>query len=326
MKFLQTQNSLQKQLENLQLNNDVVVTGQTQTKSDPTGGDVKKVSTTVVARSTMMSTPKTSSAKPNKFVSDMEERARQRAARKAELERLKDQRQKEKLEEARKKEEEERRREEEEKQKKLEEVREKKRMEKLQELEKLRKEEEAKIKIEKADEHNRKRLLRWWGLKYWKQVLNFNEEKRFKADEFVITMKQRRHLKAWANYVAEVETQRKAKSDAHCRGTRLQKTFSAWRGVKEASLMQEVKARQLWAKNLSAKVMFAWIDAAHAEKLKGWEKERQAVKHHERHILAKAFKGIKEIPVLARKERERENRKNLLRRKVADLLPDFAGL
>ena len=175
MKFFATQNALQQQLKDIQSGGAAATTKSPKTSRIVAAFDgassegqssalAKPMTTTITA-----TTPTT--AKQNKFVRDMEERARQRAERKAELDRLKEQKQKEKIEAQRKKEEEDRRQEEEEKQKRVDEARERKRLEKEQEMEKQRKLDEAKKKQDMAEEHDRRRTLKWFGLEPWKKCL-----------------------------------------------------------------------------------------------------------------------------------------------------------
>lgn len=42
-----------------------------------------------------------------------------------------------------------------------------------------------------------------------------------------------------------------------------------------------------------------------------------------RRLLLNTFKAWRQYPLLMRKEREREERRNQLRRRVAEILPDF---
>jgi len=42
-----------------------------------------------------------------------------------------------------------------------------------------------------------------------------------------------------------------------------------------------------------------------------------------RRLMVNAFKAWRQYPLLMKKEREREERRNQLRRRVAEILPDF---
>ena len=327
MKHFATQNALQQQLKNIQGNN----ASETVSSSPKMSRIAAHFDHTEKPPSTenLPSTPGKSKAtvpKPNKFVQDMEERARQRAERKAELDRLKEQRQKEKMDAQRQKEEEERQREEAEKHKRMEEAREKKRIEREQEMEKQRKTEEAKRKLEMAEKHDERRLIKWYGVQPWQRCLEAGRRKNEMANDWRTRHLLKAHLHAWATHVRDANLERNRKVVV-CRVHHLRrKCFAAWRLAKEESLRAEVKARQFWVVNLMRKVLGAWGAWTHEEKMAEWEKEKMATKHYEETLVKKVyFQGFKEVPVIARKERERESRKNQLRRKVADLLPDFSG-
>ena len=337
MKCIATQNSLQKQLKDIQSKGENPT--EIPAKSSRIAAhfdqamqprDKEILPSNLSATKAKVSASKTTTTslpaqKQNKFVQDMEERARLRAERKAELERLKEQKQKEKLDAQRQKEEEERKREENEKQKRLDEMREKKRIEKEEEMEKERKANEATMKFDLAAEHDRRRLLKWWGMEVWKKCLDDGRLKTKMAEEFREKTTQKLHLKAWATHVRDLNVERNRKSIL-CQRRQLQnKYFGAWRCLKENSLQLEVKARQYWSDSLKRKAFAVWTIWTHDEKMVGWDKEKAADDHHDKALVKKVFQsGFKKLPVIAKRERERESRKNLLRRKVADLLPDFS--
>jgi len=330
MKFFATQNALQQQLKDIQSGGAAATTKSPKTSrivaafdgavsEGQSSAPAKPKTTTITA-----TTPTT--AKQNKFVRDMEERARQRAERKAELDRLKEQKQKEKIEAQRKKEEEDRRQEEEEKQKRVDEARERKRLEKEQEMEKQRKLDEVKKKQDMAEEHDRRRTLKWFGLEPWKKCLEGGRRLNVVADRFREKTLVASHFRALAAFVSELKAEREKKWIA-CRNRQLRrKFFVAWRCAKEDSLQLEVKALRFWTKTLKKNVFAAWGNWTHEEKMIGWEKDKKAASHFDAALVRKVFfMGFKQLPIIAKKERERESRKNQLRRKVADLLPDFSG-
>jgi len=335
MKSIATQNSLQQQLKAIQSKEEI------QSEVHPKSSRIaahfdnaleskEKPSNLTATKAKVTSSKATTNSLPpqkqNKFVHDMEERARLRAERKAELERIKDQKQKEKIEDQRRKEEEERKVEEEEKQKRSDEIREKKRIEKEAEMEKERKAQEVKKKFDAAVEHDRRRLLKWWGMDVWKKCLENGRKKSKVAQDFHEMKTKKLHINALATHVRDLNVERNRKSILCQRRQRQKKYFAAWRSVKEHSLQLEVKARQNWADSLKKKAFTFWTIWTHDEKMAGWDKEKKADDHHDLALVKKVFHlGFKQIPVIAKRERERESRKNLLRRKVADLLPDFSS-
>ena len=177
MKSLATRNSLQQQLMDIQSKGEEQeipskpsriaanfshALMQRETESQPSNLIATKAAVASSKPTTTTTTTTNPPPKPNKFVKDMEERARLRVERKAELGRLKEQKQREKIEAQRKKEEEERSREEEEKRRKMEEIRERRRIEREEEIERERRASEARSKLEAATEHDRRRLLKWY--------------------------------------------------------------------------------------------------------------------------------------------------------------------
>ena len=160
----------------------------------------------------------------------------------------------------------------------------------------------------------------------WKRILESGRRKAETADRFRRDSTAKIHLRAWATHVRELEAERNRKS-LLCRRRQLQKQwFLAWRSAKEESLQLEVKARQMWATALKRKAFAAWGEWVYGERLKGWEAEKRADRHFDHALVRKVLlRGFKQLPVIARRERERETRKELLRRKVAHMLPDFTG-
>lgn len=85
----------------------------------------------------------------------------------------------------------------------------------------------------------------------------------------------------------------------------------------------EERASTLHAACLMRKYFWAWLDLIMEEKSTLWEKLKIAAEHSDKRLMRNAFKAWRRYPLLMKKEREREERRNQLRRRVAEILPDF---
>lgn len=74
---------------------------------------------------------------------------------------------------------------------------------------------------------------------------------------------------------------------------------------------------------LKRKYFWAWFDLTMEERSILWEKLKVATEHSNKRLMLNALKTWKQYPLLMKKEREREERRNQLRRRVAEILPNF---
>ncbi|XP_030045022.1 coiled-coil domain-containing protein 191-like [Microcaecilia unicolor] len=71
------------------------------------------------------------------------------------------------------------------------------------------------------------------------------------------------------------------------------------------------------------KTFLAWLDLVNEEKIASWEKQCIAADHHHKRLVLAGFKAWRRFPKLMKEEKEREERREELRKKVAEILPDF---
>ncbi|NXD07179.1 CC191 protein, partial [Nothocercus nigrocapillus] len=253
----------------------------------------------------------------------MEERAIQRAERRRKLEEAKQQREEEKLAQLKAKEEARQRKEAEEKAAQQERRREERRQEKLKEAEKQRRLEKEQQLQTKAREHYEKVLLRKWGLLPWKRL-------REKAKENLVVARrhhgldlQRKCLMAWLQHTQQGLMEKVSQAEDFYSLSLLRMGFRNWLKYKDYLSVLEERASTLRAAFLKKQHFWAWFDLIVEEKSALQEKLKTATEHSNKRLMLSTFKGWKQYPLLMKKEREREERKNQLRRRVAEILPDF---
>lgn len=99
--------------------------------------------------------------------------------------------------------------------------------------------------------------------------------------------------------------------------------FRRWLKYRDYLSTLEEKANTLHAVCLKRKCFWAWFDLTMEEKSTLREKLKIATDHCNKRLMLDAFKAWRQYPLLMKKEREREERRNQLRRRVAEILPDF---
>ncbi|OXB83355.1 UNVERIFIED_CONTAM: hypothetical protein H355_001792 [Colinus virginianus] len=219
------------------------------------------------------------------IVKAMEERAIQRAERRRKLEEAKQQREEEKLAQLKAEEEARQRKEAEEKEAQQEKRREEKRQQKLKELERQKRLEKEQQLRKKARDHYEKVLLRKLGMVPWKKLREQAKENLMKLPFLPPCV----FLPQYKDYLSTLEE----------------------------------KASALHAACLKRKCFRAWFDLIVEEKRTLREKLKIATEHYNKRLILEAFEAWRQYPLLMKKEREREERRNQLRRRVAEILPDF---
>uniref|UniRef100_A0A8D0G5B7 Coiled-coil domain containing 191 n=1 Tax=Sphenodon punctatus TaxID=8508 RepID=A0A8D0G5B7_SPHPU len=85
----------------------------------------------------------------------------------------------------------------------------------------------------------------------------------------------------------------------------------------------EESASKFHENSLKKKVLWAWFDLLSEEKSAFWEKQKVAAEHSDRRTTLTMFRAWRQFPALIKEEREKEERREQLRKKVAEILPDF---
>ncbi|XP_040452722.1 coiled-coil domain-containing protein 191 isoform X4 [Falco naumanni] len=260
---------------------------------------------------------------PHPILKAMEERATQRAERRRKLEEAKQQREEAKLAQLKAEEEAQQRKEAEEKKAQQEKRREERRQQKLKELEKQRMLEKEQQLQKKARDHYEKVLLRKLGMVPWKRLREQAKENLVTAQRHHCLGLQRKCLVSWLQDTQRSLTEKAAQAEDFYSCVLLRRGFRNWLKYKDYLSSLEERASALHAACLMRKYFWAWFDLIMEEKCTLWEKLKIATEHSNKRLTLNAFKAWRQYPLLMKKEREREERRNQLRRRVAEILPNF---
>ncbi|XP_041088991.1 coiled-coil domain-containing protein 191 isoform X2 [Polyodon spathula] len=220
-------------------------------------------------------------ASPHPTVKAMEERAKQRAERRREIEEMKRKREEEKLAELQAAEEERQRKEEAEKQALLEKKREEKRLQKQKELEKQKSLERQQQLQTKADEHYRKFLLKNRGLKQWKQLLEHSKHNMQLAEGHHGSSLLRRCLLSWQQIAINSLSERTASAAELYHHILLRRCLGNWLKCKNYTSILEEKAVRFYKASLVRKTFLALLNYITEEKIAMWDKQKIAAEHNQ---------------------------------------------
>ncbi|XP_009073616.1 PREDICTED: coiled-coil domain-containing protein KIAA1407 homolog [Acanthisitta chloris] len=259
----------------------------------------------------------------SRILKGMEERAIQRAERRRELEEAKQRRAEEKLAQLKAEEEACQRKEAEEKKAQREKRREERRQQKLKELERQRRLEKEQQLQKKAKDHYEKVLLRKLGIVPWKRLREQANENLVVAQRHHCLGLQRKCLMVWLQDTKRSLTEKMSRAEDFYSRMLLRQGFRNWLKYKDYLSTQEERASALHATCLMKKYFWAWLDVIMKEKMTLQEKLKIATEHSNKRLALNVFKAWRQYPLLMREEREREERRNQLRRRVAEILPNF---
>ncbi|XP_071416692.1 coiled-coil domain-containing protein 191 isoform X1 [Pithys albifrons albifrons] len=253
----------------------------------------------------------------------MEQRAIQRAEQRRKVEEAKQRRAEEKLAQMKAEEEARQRKEAEEKEAQREKRREERRQQKLKELEKQRRLEKEQQLQKKAKDHYEKVLLRKLGIVPWKRLREQTKENLVVAQRHHCLGLQRKCLMTWLQNTQQSLMEKMSWAEDFYSHMLLRRGFRNWLKYKDYLSTLEERASTFHAACLTRKYFWAWLDLIMEEKRALWEKLKIATEHSNKRLMLNAFKTWRQYPLLMKKEREREERRNQLRRRVAEILPNF---
>ncbi|XP_026217105.1 coiled-coil domain-containing protein 191 [Anabas testudineus] len=262
---------------------------------------------------------------PHPIITAMEARARQRAERRKEIEELKRKKEEEKLAEMKAAEEQRRREEEEEKRKAAEKKREEKRQEREREEEKQRQQKKQQDFLKLARQHYHRSLLLRRGLAPWKRLIQLRQVNIQLAESHHNLILLRRCTQGWQQSARESASEKKASADQLHQHFLLRRSLSCWKRLKDWRMIQEERAERFYRSHTLRRFLMALVDHVTEEKLVGWDHLELAQEHNKRRMLQRCFLTWRQLPCLLRKEREREERREKLGRKVTEVLPDFCS-
>ncbi|XP_032632719.1 coiled-coil domain-containing protein 191 isoform X3 [Chelonoidis abingdonii] len=198
------------------------------------------------------------------------------------------------------------------------------RAERRRELEEAkRKREEEKLMQLKAEEEERQRKE---AAEKEAQLEKRQEERRqqkLMAQKHHCSGLQRKCLLAWLWHVQESLTEKMAQAEEFSSRMLLRRGFRSWLKYKDYLSALEKRASRLYAASLKKKLLWAWFDLLNEEKSALWEKQKIAADHSDRRITLTMFRAWRQYPTLMKEEREKEARREQLRKRVAEILPDF---
>ncbi|XP_077592322.1 coiled-coil domain-containing protein 191 [Stigmatopora nigra] len=253
------------------------------------------------------------------IISAMEERARFRAERKKQTEELK------------KVKEEERKAEEkaaEEKKLKMEEL-EKAQLSKERKLARMREDEKLRqMKLQqqlydRARQHYDRKLLRHRGLAPWKRLMELTHINAELAESHHSNTLQWRCLQRWRQTARNSSSKKEDRADGLHRRHLLRQSLRYWKKLGELRLLQEAQAHVFCRAHTQRRFLLALQDHAHQQKRLELEHQSLAQEHDNRAALRRCLRAWKRLPLVQRKEREREERRERLCRKVTEVLPSF---
>ncbi|KAG9283323.1 coiled-coil domain-containing protein 191 [Astyanax mexicanus] len=260
---------------------------------------------------------------PHPAVRAMEERAQLRAERRREVEEMKKRREEDKLAQMKAAEEERLRQEEEEKRMAAERRKEERRQQKERELEKQKRIERKQKLLKQAQEHYQRSLLLHRGLAPWKRLLEKSRTNSQKAKDHHSHVLQRQCLLSWLQTAGDALAEKVACANQLYTNILLRRAFCNWKRFMHLQCILEAQADRFFRAQALRKGFTALLDHATHQRLLSWTKEQQAEEHNDRRLVRRCLSGWIRLPAALREERVREERRERLRRKVAEILPDF---
>uniref|UniRef100_A0A3B4F8D1 Coiled-coil domain containing 191 n=1 Tax=Pundamilia nyererei TaxID=303518 RepID=A0A3B4F8D1_9CICH len=95
--------------------------------------------------------------------------------------------------------------------------------------------------------------------------------------------------------------------------------------MRDIQIIQEERAERFYRTRTLRRFLLALLDHVTQERLVEWEHQELALEHNERRVLRQCFLAWRQLPCLLRKEREKDERREKLCRKVTEVLPDFCS-
>uniref|UniRef100_A0A3Q3KXT0 Coiled-coil domain containing 191 n=1 Tax=Mastacembelus armatus TaxID=205130 RepID=A0A3Q3KXT0_9TELE len=269
--------------------------------------------------------PATHQTCPHPLIIAMDARARQRAERRKEIEELKKKKEEEKLAQIKAAEEQRQWEEEEEKRKAAEKKREEKRLEKEREEEKQRQLKRHQELLKLARQHYHRTLLLHRGLAPWKRLIQLGRANVQLAESHHNLFLLRRCTLGWQQSARDSLSQKEASADQLQQHFLLRRSLSCWKKLKDWRMIQGQRAERFYRCHTLRRCLLALLDHVTEERLVQWDRLELAQEHSNRRVLKRCFQAWRQLPFVLRKERQREERREKLERRVTEVLPDFCS-
>ncbi|KAM4534077.1 coiled-coil domain-containing protein 191 [Odontesthes bonariensis] len=262
---------------------------------------------------------------PHPAITAMEARARQRAERRKEIEELKRKKDEEKLAEMKAAEEQRQREEEEEKRKAAEKRREEKRLEREREEEKQRQLKRQQEFMRSARQHYHRTLLLRRGLAPWKRLIQLRQTNMELAEDHHNRSLLRQSILRWQQSARESLYEKEALADQLYQHFLLRRSLNCWKNLRDMWMIQEERAERFYRRHTLRRFLLALVDHVTQERLVEWDRQELAQEHNNRRLLHRCFLAWMRLPCVLRRERVRNERREKLSRRVAEVLPDFCS-
>ncbi|XP_071341276.1 coiled-coil domain-containing protein 191 [Trachinotus anak] len=262
---------------------------------------------------------------PHPIITAMEARARQRTERRKAIEELRRKKEEEKLAEMKAAEEQRQREEEENKRKAAEKRKEEKRLEREREEEQQRQLKRQQELLKLARQHYHRTLLLRRGLAPWKRLIQLRQANIQLAESHHNLLLLRRCTLGWQQSARESLSKKEASADQLHQHFLIRRSLSCWKRLKDWRMIQEERAERFYRAHTLKRFLLALLDHVTQERLVEWDCQELAKEHNNRRVLQRCFLAWRQLPCLLRKERERDERREKLGRKVTEVLPDFCS-
>ncbi|KAM5126718.1 coiled-coil domain-containing protein 191-like [Mantella aurantiaca] len=178
---------------------------------------------------------------------------------------------------------------------------------------------------EVAVSHHQGALLRSHGLQPWKKLMAQSRRNMARAASHHSSALLGRSLRLWSLVAGEMAAEKRRRAERLCNTILLRRSFRCWMKYKDLLSVQEAGAVHWYSDNVKRRMLIAWLDVTQDAKITMWEKQRSAAEHNQRRILSSALRIWRQFPKRMKELKLKEERLDSLRKRVAELLPDFGA-
>jgi hypothetical protein len=177
--------------------------------------------------------------------------------------------------------------------------------------------------VARAEDHYQKSLMMTYGLTPWKRLITIAKHNEHRAIEHHNQVSMRLCFAPWHHLTEDTIRGREKEADSLYRDLLLKSHFQSWQEFVALQYGLEVAAEAHRQKVIEKKVLSAWQRFVTDEQLKRMADEEKADQLLERLLKLRVILCWKRYVPLAREEKLAETRRNQLRQRVANWLPDF---
>ncbi|KAF7255643.1 hypothetical protein EG68_04850 [Paragonimus skrjabini miyazakii] len=178
--------------------------------------------------------------------------------------------------------------------------------------------------LRKAAEHKRLQLQRYSGWLPWRRYIFEQRERLCLAKQHYEASVQRIALHTWLTHVRDKEKFLTSLVQRVYNATLLRRCFVHLRTTVAARQLVEAQAYAWYEQQLMLRILTAWSTHVTDCRICEWQMEDIAKAHRENHLKQRCLAAWINFPVLMRKQRERERRREQFRGRLRDLVPDFS--